>query len=140
MAMKSLLLAMMFVGAVLISGPAEGRADDLPPLAADQGPYMIVAHTFKGEKAEDRARTLAMELRADHGVAAYVYPFQKAKQFTVLVGEARSMEEARALQKRVKTIKPKCLAGIGEEMTLRRATVTINPLAPSEAARIDLRR
>ena len=46
---------------------------DASKLLKESGPWLIMATTFSGEGAQDQARDLAMELRQDHGLQAYVH-------------------------------------------------------------------
>lgn len=41
-------------------------------LTEDDGPWFVLAHSFTGEVGRDKAIQLAEELRADHGLRAYV--------------------------------------------------------------------
>ena len=41
-------------------------------LTNEAGPFMVMAHSFKGPHADKYAQILAMELRAKHGLPAYV--------------------------------------------------------------------
>src|SRR5262245_10450839 len=43
------------------------------PLAKGDGPFFVVAHTFRGQEAEAQAYSLAAELRSDHGDTAYLW-------------------------------------------------------------------
>jgi hypothetical protein len=47
-------------------------------LTKECGPFMVMAHTFRGPDAARFAQALAMELRAEHQLRAYVY-FDKIK-------------------------------------------------------------
>ena len=42
-------------------------------LGQEAGPWLIMATTFSGEGAEEQARRLAGELRAEHGMSTYVH-------------------------------------------------------------------
>ncbi len=41
-------------------------------LTKENGPFMVLAHTFRGPNADKYAQALAMELRRDYGLKAYV--------------------------------------------------------------------
>lgn len=41
-------------------------------LTKDAGPFMVIARTFRGDQAERGALALAMELRRDYGLPAYI--------------------------------------------------------------------
>jgi hypothetical protein len=56
------------------------------PLAEKDGPWLILATTFRGETARDDARRLAHELRVRHKLRAYTH--EKAFDYT---GEQRGM-------------------------------------------------
>lgn len=47
-------------------------------LTKESGPFMVMAHTFRGPDAVRFAQALAMELRATHQLKAYIY-FKKIK-------------------------------------------------------------
>ncbi len=47
-------------------------------LTKECGPFMVVAHTFRGPEAVKYAQALAMELRSAHQLRAYIY-FKKIK-------------------------------------------------------------
>jgi hypothetical protein len=42
-------------------------------LTMEAGPFMVLAHTFKGENSEKYAQALAIELRKKYGLPAYVF-------------------------------------------------------------------
>ena len=42
-------------------------------LTSEAGPFMVTAHVFRGEHAVKKAQALAMEIRAEHRLPAYVY-------------------------------------------------------------------
>ncbi len=56
------------------------------PLAEKDGPWLVLATTFRGEGARDDARKLVQELRSSHRLEAYTH--EKAFDFT---GEQRGM-------------------------------------------------
>lgn len=115
-------------------------ADAMHPLAENDGPWLVLATTFRGETARDDAKKLAHELRSRHKLAAYTHEkafdytgrqrgvglnpdgtpktmrYANAKQVievAVLVGDFASCEDPRgqkALQK-IKALHPESLGG-----------------------------
>jgi hypothetical protein len=115
-------------------------ANAMHPLAEKDGPWLVLATTFRGETAREDARKLAQELRGRHKLAAYTH--EKAFDYTgrqrgvglnpdgtpktmryanatqvievaVLVGDFASCEDPRgqkALQK-IKALHPESLGG-----------------------------
>ncbi|MFM7107924.1 MAG: hypothetical protein ACKOZU_04895 [Planctomycetaceae bacterium] len=110
------------------------------PLAEKDGPWLVLATTFRGETAREDARRLVHELRDRHGLQAYTH--EKAFDFTgrqqgvglnpdgtpktmryanarqvvevaVLVGDFASCEDPRAqkMLQRVKGLEPEALGG-----------------------------
>ncbi|MBM4011035.1 MAG: hypothetical protein ACKO4Z_07100 [Planctomycetota bacterium] len=121
---------------------AGNDAQAMYPLAEKDGPWLVLATTFRGEGAREDARLLVQELRTAHHLEAYTH--EKAFDYTgeqrgvglnpdgtpkrmryansahvievaVLVGDFASFEDPRGqkvLQK-VKSLRPKALAGSG---------------------------
>jgi len=119
---------------------ADSSAPAMHPLAEKDGPWLILATTFRGEGAREDARRLVQELRTTHRLQAYTH--EKAFDYTgeqrgvglnpdgtpkrmryansaqvievaVLVGDFASFEDPRgqkALQK-VKSLRPAVLEG-----------------------------
>ena len=119
---------------------AEVDAKQMFPLAEKDGPWLVLATTFRGEAAREDARKLVQELRTRHRLQAYTH--EKSFDYTgrqqgvgfnpdgspktmryanaaqvlevaVLVGDFASCEDARAqktLQK-VKGLRPAALGG-----------------------------
>ena len=56
------------------------------PLAEKDGPWLVLATTFRGEGAREDARKLVQELRGSHRLTAYTH--EKAFDYT---GEQRGM-------------------------------------------------
>jgi hypothetical protein len=110
------------------------------PLAEGDGPWLVLATTFRGETARDDARNLARELRTRHKLRAYTH--EKAFDFTgeqrgigfnpdgtpkrmryanaaevievaVLVGDFASFEDPRGQKvlRQVKQLRPDALGG-----------------------------
>lgn len=159
--MRRMLLAIGCLGlAVNVAEAAEPLWQKLAPrkqvaadpeadytLAAEQGPWLVLAATFSGDAGESQARELALELRRDFQLPAWHYgmTFQigesnpgrgidgngapikrryrrgaQVEEHAVLVGEFPSIEdpEAQKLLKRIKTLTPASLATeAGEETT-----------------------
>lgn len=53
--------------------PAAVSADAMFPLSEKDGPWLVLAATFRGEGARDDARKLVQELRRDHKLEAYTH-------------------------------------------------------------------
>ena len=110
------------------------------PLAEKDGPWLVLATTFRGPGAREDARKLVQELRSRHKLQAYTHEksfdytgtqrgvgfnpdgtpktmrFANAEQVlevAVLVGDFASCEDARGQKvlQRVKTLQPEALAG-----------------------------
>jgi hypothetical protein len=145
------------LGACLAAGPALGQTGWLPtswfstdqldpkamfPLAEKDGPWLVLATTFRGEGAREDARRLVQELRSRHRLQAYTHEksfdytgTQKGVGFNpdgtpktmkyanaaqvlevaVLVGDFASCEDPRAQKvlAKVKTLQPESLTGNG---------------------------
>lgn len=128
-------------------GGAAVDPDAMHPLAEKDGPWLVLATTFRGETARDDARKLARELRGRHALEAYTH--EKAFDYTapqrgvglnpdgtpktmryanarqvvevaVLVGDFASADDPRGqktLQK-IKTLRPEALGGSGAKHSL----------------------
>jgi hypothetical protein len=110
------------------------------PLAESDGPWLVLATTFRGEGARDDARRLVQELRGSHKLKAYTHEksfdftgnqrglglnpdgtpkkmrFAKSEQVTevaVLVGDFASFDDQRGqkMLTKVKNLHPEALAG-----------------------------
>jgi hypothetical protein len=163
--------------------PPPINGDDQPPpnvklppepiepflLTQENGPFMVIAHTFKGPCADKYAQMLAMELRSQFGLPAYVlrpkdFPLRSLVRGTpptanpginrtlpglpelarikdeamVLVGDEKTMADAKKLLHQVKKLHPTCLNIIPETLPWRKgrglfhAMVTTNPYVPAE--------
>ncbi len=117
----------------------EADPDEMYPITADNGPWMIMAATFTGEGAQEQARKLIYELRKDNKLSAYSYQkkFEFSKPITgkgrdaygeplkmryhrhddlveiaVLVGDYPTVDdpEAQKTLKKIKYSRPKALA------------------------------
>jgi hypothetical protein len=164
-------------GAVIAPPPTEDNAPGitLPPepiepflLSKQNGPCMVLVQTFRTPNATKYAQALAMELRREHGLAAYVFYlkihpgtsniygipptshpadrtghlaapelYRKYDEAAVLVGDCKTMADAKALCHQVKKIKPKCLDAAPSifgfrKPSLSHATLTFNPLAGAQ--------
>ena len=122
--------------------PAEADPKAMYPLAERDGPWLVLATTFRGDGARDDARRLVQELRRKHGMKAYTH--EKSFDYTVapaglglnpdgspkkmryanseqvievavLIGDFASFDDARGqkLLARVKQLRPDSLAGEG---------------------------
>jgi hypothetical protein len=110
------------------------------PLAESDGPWLVLATTFRGEGARDDARRLVQELRGTHKLKAYTHEksfdftgnqrglglnpdgtpkkmrFAKAEQVTevaVLVGDFASFDDPRGqkMLAKIKNLQPESLSG-----------------------------
>jgi hypothetical protein len=110
------------------------------PLAESDGPWLVLATTFRGEGARDDARRLVQELRGPHKLKAYTHEksfdftgnqrglglnpdgtpkkmrFAKAEQVievAVLVGDFASFDDPRGqkMLARIKNLQPESLSG-----------------------------
>ena len=120
--------------------PAEMPVDAMFPLAERDGPWLVLAATFRGEGAREDARRLVQELRRDHKLKAYTHEksfdytgkqqglglnpdgspkkmryanSEQVVEVAVLVGDFASFDDPRG-QKLLTTIKglqPKALTG-----------------------------
>lgn len=119
-------------------GGSQGDAQAMYPLAEKDGPWLVLATTFRGEGARDDARRLVQELRGTHRLEAYTH--EKAFDYTgqqrgiglnpdgtpkkmryanseqvvevaVLVGDFSSAEDPRGqkILQKVKTLRPKAV-------------------------------
>jgi hypothetical protein len=116
----------------------EARQNELYPITDENGPWLIMATTFTGERAEEQASELVYELRKDYKLPAYTYrkKFEYSKpirgkgldangeaplmryqndkdvlEIAVLVGDYVSVDdpEAQKVLKRLKYLEPKSL-------------------------------
>jgi hypothetical protein len=114
-------------------------------LRPENGPWLIVAATFSGDGAQDQARELALELRREYQMHAYVHQVSfdladdaplrgfdaygrprrsrfrrdEVTELAVLVGDFPAVDdfEAQRTLKRIKQIEPKTLTGEGRKDT-----------------------
>ena len=120
--------------------PAEGDSKAMYPLAEKDGPWLVLATTFRGEGARDDARRLVQELRRVHKLKAYTH--EKSFDYTgtqqgvglnpdgsrkkmryanaenvvevaVLVGDFAAFDDARGqkILAKVKSLRPEALTG-----------------------------
>jgi hypothetical protein len=126
--------------AVFFSGSMDLRGDDVPSLQKENGPYMVLARVFRGPDAEKYAKALTSELRQEYKLPAYIYQrFPKGvgpfEEIAVLVGDAKTLKDSKAILKQVKAMNPHCLADIPPiyfRPRLSGAFCTTNPLLPAE--------
>lgn len=119
---------------------AEGDPQAMHPLAEKDGPWLILATTFRGETARDDARRLVGELRARHRLKAFTHEqafdytgeqagiglnpdgspkrmryanAERVIEVAVLVGDFASCEDPRAQKtlQLVKSLRPESLGG-----------------------------
>lgn len=130
------------------------------PLAEKDGPWLVLATTFRGQGARDDARRLVQELRSRHGLTAYTHErafdytgtqsgvgfnpdgspkkmrYANAEQVlevAVLVGDFASCEDARG-QKVLRTIKSLHPAALSGEAGKSRAFSDFRALTGIEKA------
>ena len=134
----TLIVPLTVGAAVLFSGSTELRGDDVPSLQKENGPYMVLARTFRGPDAVKFAKALALELRQEYKLPAYLYDWtpkgdDRLGASVVLVGNAKTLKESESILKQVKAISPRCLADMPNpgQRSLARAYRTPNPLAPA---------
>jgi hypothetical protein len=136
-------------------------------LTQKNGPFMVMAKTFRGPQAERFALALVLELRRDYKLPAYILrtkdfpklsnirnvpptaiPLMDKPQLTnpekvrtydeavVLIGDEKTIADQDALWKKVKKIKPACLAQMPEVWAhregLNKALKTTNPYVPAQ--------
>ena len=138
-------------------------------LRKENGPFMVVVHTFRGPQATDYALALTLELRQQYQIPAYIFHLkiqpggsnirnvqptaaqgipnaqiaapEKLRVYdeaAVLVGDCKTIDDAEALVKQVKKLRPKTLDGIPtiwghrKGKGLQWAMVTANPLIPAQ--------
>lgn len=111
----------------------EANPDKAYTLTEKQGPWLIMAYTFAGDTAQERAHELAVELRRDFGLPAYThrrhfdfdkdakprgvdrygqvkkikYRVNEIEEVAVLVGDFSSVDDDRA-RKTLERIKYRC--------------------------------
>lgn len=126
-------------------GGAQGDSQAMYPLAEKDGPWLVLATTFRGEGARDDARRLVQELRGAHRLEAYTH--EKAFDYTgaqrgvglnpdgtpkrmryanseqvvevaVLVGSFSSADDPRGqkILQKVKTLRPKAVEASADRL------------------------
>ena len=111
----------------------EANPDKSYTLSDKQGPWLVLAYTFAGDTAQERAQELALELRREFGMAAYThrrhfdfdkdgtprgidrygqvkkikYRVNEMEEVAVLVGDFPSVDDDRA-RKTLERIKYRC--------------------------------
>ena len=122
--------------------PSQADPKAMYPLAEQDGPWLVLATTFRGEGARDDARRLVQELRHKHGLKAYTHEksfdytgspqglglnpdgspkkmryanSEQVVEVAVLIGDFASFDDPRGqkLLTRVKQLHPEALAGGG---------------------------
>jgi hypothetical protein len=123
--------------AALFSASTQSRGDDIPFVQKENGPFMVVAKTFRGVDAEKYAKALATELRQEHKLPAYLLRGNTSvagiQQLAVLVGDAKTLQESESILKQVRAIRPRCLGDRpnAPQRGLAYAYRTTNPLRPA---------
>ena len=136
--------------------PADVDAKAMHPLAEKDGPWLVLAATFRGETAREDARRLVQELRRTNKLTAYTHEkefdytgkqqgigfnpdgtpkkmrHQHAEQVVevaVLVGDFASPEEDRAqkMLQRIKSLQPEALGGKGAKSGMVSEFLGANP-------------
>jgi hypothetical protein len=133
-----MLLVSITVGVLgLLADNTSSRGEDVPFLKKENGPFMVLARTFRGPDAEKFAKALAKELRQEHRLPAYLFQANprgagRVEAVAVLVGDAKTLKESETIFKQVKAISPRCLADMPDfpEPSLARAYRITNPLVP----------
>ena len=142
--------------------PADADAKAMYPLAEKDGPWLVLAATFRGAAAREDARRLVQELRRTNKIPAYTHEkefdytgkqqgvgfnrdgtpkkmrHQHAEQvveIAVLVGDFASPEEDRAqkMLQRIKTLQPESLGGKGAKSGLVSEFLSVNPRLATNA-------
>jgi hypothetical protein len=126
---------MVTVGiALLSSASTETRGDDTPFVQKENGPFMVVAKSFRGVDAEKHAKALATELKEEHKLPTYLLRpnLGGGEQVAVLVGDAKTLQESESILKQVKAISPRCLADMPGffQRRLTSAYRITNPMLP----------
>jgi hypothetical protein len=120
------------LGFALLAWCRNSNADNAPALDKNDGPYMVLACSFRGPVSETFARVVASELRKKHGLTASFYVVSGRDglpEAMVLVGDCKTPQDARALVQRIKKIKLACLSHLPEgRVGLTGALQTTNPL------------
>ncbi len=141
-----------------VKAPASVKVPDesIEPylLNKENGPFMVMAKTFRGPDSEKMALALCKELRDDFGLPSYILRtgdlanlaggVRVHDEAAVLVGNEKTLAATDTLLKQVKKLHPKCLQqmkplfswnGAG---TLSRALRTTNPLYAAQRIRAAL--
>jgi hypothetical protein len=132
---RSLLVLVLVTGATLFSWSDSSRAEDVPTLSKDDGPFLVLVRRYRGADAEVKAQTLGSELRKEHKMSAYLNRVEKNGSVVVVevfVGNAKTMNACEKLRNSVRRIKPKCLEKERYHKDLSDALETKNPLALSK--------
>jgi hypothetical protein len=135
--LRTLLVLMTFGCVAIFADSTRSRADDVPSLTKENGPFMVLARVFRGVDAEKQAKALATELRQEHKLAAYLLRTNpngvvRYEELAVLVGDAKTLNESETILEQVKAINPRCLADrpFVWQRGLATARRTTNPLRP----------
>ena len=112
---------------------------DVPFVQKENGPFMVMAKVLRGADAEKYAKDLATELRQEHELPAYLFRVKPrdaagVEEVAVFVGDAKTLEESKAILEQVKAISPRCLADMPNlrQRSLAHAIRIPNPLIPAQ--------
>jgi hypothetical protein len=109
-------------------------------LTKNDGPFLVMAHVFRGEGAKEKADALAWELRQKHGLPAFLYYLKPTRrlpkppdEFAVMVDGGKSMASAQAVRQTMKKIKTtQWDVRRSKPLSLSRSILTMNPLVPHQ--------
>jgi hypothetical protein len=100
-----MVLGIVIVAVILCAVEMRRRANAPRLVSSGDGPFMVLAHVFKGPDAGLHAQSLAAELRSEHGVSAYLYPLagvsgsaasqrrkQRSSGVSELIGDAKTVQ------------------------------------------------
>jgi hypothetical protein len=116
------------LGMVSVS-PPESSGGDIPPVSECREGLVVIACTLKTPDAERLAREVATELRSELGRKTYLHQIREKgyEGVSVIVAGEATWNGTEAIRKRVKSMRPKCLAGGENSDYLRRATSSWYP-------------
>jgi hypothetical protein len=129
---RTLWVSLGFLGFILVGFGSNSRGQDVPRLSKDDGPYLVLAYSFRGPDSEALAKILTMELRKEYDLPASLYqpPGGKSPDYQVFVGDCKTTREAFDLKNRVKKLHSRMDAQTPwrKATSLSRASVADNPL------------
>jgi hypothetical protein len=126
-------LQVVLLAIIAFGFPSPSRAEDAPKLSKEQGPFLVLAYSFRGDNAETQANELVKELKKDHNLDAFTYeaPERKGVSFQVFVGDCKTTKESFELKNRIKKIDLKSIPA-RKGQGLSRAMVLKNPMAEAK--------